>query len=67
MNVSQVSTCNVREYGALGNGQALDSPAIQAAIEACAAQGLASSTIVIVTQHFLLPEKENICFVNILT
>jgi polygalacturonase len=30
---------NVRNYGAMGDGQALDSPAIQAAIEAAAAQG----------------------------
>jgi polygalacturonase len=39
MNVSQVSVFNVREYGALGDGQTLDSPAIQSAIELSAAQG----------------------------
>lgn len=30
---------NVRDHGAMGNGQALDSPAIQSAIDACSAQG----------------------------
>ena len=39
MNVRQVSTFNVRERGAIGDGQTLDSAAIQSAIDACAAQG----------------------------
>lgn len=39
MNVEQVSTFNVREHGAIGDGQTLDSPAIQATIDVCAAQG----------------------------
>lgn len=39
MKVGQVSTFNVREYGALGNGQTLDSPSIQAAIDNCASSG----------------------------
>ncbi len=30
---------NIKEYGAIGNGETLDSPAIQRAIEACAAAG----------------------------
>jgi polygalacturonase len=39
MHVSQVSMFNVREHGALGDGQTLDSPAIQSAIDLSAAQG----------------------------
>lgn len=39
MKVGQVSTFNVREHGALGDGQTLDSPAIQAAIDSCASSG----------------------------
>src|SRR5688500_10157455 len=39
MNVRQISAINVREHGAVGDGQTLDSSAIQSAIEACAAQG----------------------------
>ena len=44
MNVAHASF-NVRDYGALGNGQDLDSPAIQAAIDACAAQGGGTVTL----------------------
>jgi polygalacturonase len=39
MKVEHASTFNVREHGAAGNGQTLDSPAIQSAIDVCAAQG----------------------------
>jgi polygalacturonase len=35
MNVAQTSAFNVRDYGATGDGQTLDSHAIQAAINAC--------------------------------
>ena len=45
MNVVHASPFNVRDYGALGNGQDLDSPAIQAAIDACAAQGGGTVTL----------------------
>jgi polygalacturonase len=37
--VSHTTSYNVREFGAVGDGQALDTRAIQAAIDACAAQG----------------------------
>jgi polygalacturonase len=39
MKVKQNAMLNVREYGVMGDGQTLDSPAIQAVIDACAAQG----------------------------
>ena len=39
MNVEQASSFNVREHGAIGDGQAVDSPAIQTTIDACAAAG----------------------------
>ncbi len=39
MKVRHVSTFNVREHGAAGDGETLDSAAIQAAIDACAEQG----------------------------
>jgi polygalacturonase len=39
MSVRQTSAFNVREHGAVGDGQTLDTFAIQSAIEACAAQG----------------------------
>lgn len=35
----QAASVDVRDYGAKGDGKALDSPAINAAIEACAAKG----------------------------
>ena len=41
----QVSVFNVRAHGALGDGQTLDSPAIQSAIDACAAQGGGTVTL----------------------
>lgn len=34
-----MTICNVREHGAMGDGQTLDSPAIQSAIDACSALG----------------------------
>src|SRR5690606_32764328 len=39
MTMTRVSVFNVREHGALGDGQTLDSPAIQSAIDACSALG----------------------------
>jgi polygalacturonase len=39
MTFGVASTFNVREYGAIGDGQVLDSPAIQSAIDLCAKQG----------------------------
>ena len=36
---------DVREYGAKGDGKTLDSPAINAAIEACAAKGGGTVTL----------------------
>jgi len=39
MTLGVASPFNVRENGALGDGQTLDSPAIQSVIEACAARG----------------------------
>jgi polygalacturonase len=51
MNVSQASAFNVREHGAVGDGQTLDSPAIQSAIEACAAQG--GGTVYLPSGHYL--------------
>jgi polygalacturonase len=39
MTMARVSVFNVREHGALGDGQTLDSPAIQSAIDACSALG----------------------------
>ena len=39
MTLGVASPFNVRDYGAVGNGQTLDSPAIRSAIDACAANG----------------------------
>jgi polygalacturonase len=39
MTLGVVSPFNVREHGAVGDGQTLDSPAIQSAIDACSALG----------------------------
>ena len=39
MMMGQASLFNVRAHGATGDGQTLDMPAIQSAIDACAAQG----------------------------
>jgi len=39
MTLGVASPFNVRAHGAVGDGQTLDSPAIQSAIDSCAAQG----------------------------
>ena len=39
MTLEIAPTFNVREHGAVGDGQTLDSPAIQTAIDACSARG----------------------------
>jgi polygalacturonase len=39
MKVVQASSFNVREYGATGNGQTLDSLALQKTIDSCVEQG----------------------------
>ena len=51
MNVGHAQTFNVRDHGALGDGQTLDSPAIQSAIDACAAQG--GGTITLPAGHYV--------------
>lgn len=51
MKVGQVFTFNVRDHGALGDGQTLDSPAIQATIEACSAKG--GGTVFLPAGHYL--------------
>ena len=44
-------TYNVRDYGAIGDGKTLDSPAINATIEACAADG--GGTVVLPAGNYL--------------
>lgn len=62
MTIGVVSPFSVRVFGALGNGQTLDSPAIQAAIDACAAQG--GGTVYLPAGQYLtgsLCLRDNIC------
>ena len=42
---THAATFNVRDYGAKGDGKTLDSPAINAAIEACVSQGGGTVTV----------------------
>ena len=51
MSFEQISTFSVRDYGATGDGQTLDSQAIQAAIDACAAKG--GGTVFLPTGRYL--------------
>lgn len=62
MTVGIASPCSVRAFGALGDGQTLDSPAIQAAIDACAAQG--GGTVYLPAGQYLTGSlflRDNIC------
>jgi polygalacturonase len=45
IRAGQASVFNVREYGATGNGQTMDSRAIQTAIDSCAEQGGGTVTL----------------------
>jgi polygalacturonase len=45
MNAAELGVFNVRDYGAIGDGQTLDTPAIQAAIDACHQHGGGTVTI----------------------
>ena len=45
MNAAELGVFNVRDYGAVGDGQTLDTPAIQAAIEACHQHGGGTVTL----------------------
>ena len=51
INISAAIAYDVRDYGARGDGKTLDSPAINAAIEACAADG--GGTVVLPAGQYL--------------
>jgi polygalacturonase len=62
MTLEVASWFNVRGYGAVGDGQTLDSPAIQSAINACAAGG--GGTVYLPSGRYLsgsLFLRKNIC------
>ncbi len=46
---------NVKEYGAIGDGQALETSAIQAAIDACREQG--GGTVVVPAGSYVRPTR----------
>lgn len=51
INVSAAIAYDVRDYGARGDGETLDSPAINAAIDACASEG--GGTVVLPAGNYL--------------
>ena len=51
INANAAITYDVRDYGARGDGKSLDSPAINAAIEACAADG--GGTVILPAGQYL--------------
>ena len=55
---------NIRDYGAVGDGMQLDSPAIQAAVDACAAAGGGTVTFepgIYLTGSIFVGNNVNLC------